>query len=321
MVSAEPLSKFPVLQTERVGQAEAAIARSLADSRIAKVSRSGRFRLKMNAVGLGQTSLVFNHYAAGATVETVPSDEFHYLSLGVGSPTTFVLRGNATLASGEQWAVQRSGDWTTIERPADSGLLVVRAPKDALLRHWEAATGESRPRQLELPDTVSATEGAGGRLRRTVSFVAHELQSAGTDPALRASLDQLLLSALLPLVVGGSAGTAWTGRVGVDKRPARRAEEYLRTQFHEAITIADLVRESGCSRSVLFEAFKQACGCTPMEYLTELRLSRAMARLRSAGPDDTVTEIALACGFTHLGRFSELYRNRFDELPSATLRR
>jgi len=321
MASVEPLSNFPVLDTERVGQAEAAIARSLAASRIARVSRSRRFRLKMNAVGLGQTSLIFNHYAASAKIETVPGDEFHYLCLGVGSPTTFVRRGNATIASSEQWAMQRSGDWTTIERPAGSGLLVVRASKDAVLRLLEEATGEPRPAQLELPDKLSATEGAGARLRRIVNFVAHELQSAGTDPELRATLDQLLLSALLPLVVGGSAGTARTGRVGADKRPARRAEEYLQTHSHEAISVADLVRESGCGRSVLFEAFKQTCGCTPMEYLSEMRLSRARARLRTAGPGETVTRIALACGITHLGRFARLYRNRFGELPSATLRR
>ena len=46
----------------------------------------------------------------------------------------------------------------------------------------------------------------------------------------------------------------------------------------------------------------------------------ARARLGS-GAATAVTEVALACGFEHLGRFSTRYRDRFGESPSETLRR
>ena len=35
--------------------------------------------------------------------------------------------------------------------------------------------------------------------------------------------------------------------------------------------------------------------------------------------EESVTDIALRCGFTHLGRFSVAYRTRFGESPSETL--
>jgi AraC-like DNA-binding protein len=43
-------------------------------------------------------------------------------------------------------------------------------------------------------------------------------------------------------------------------------------------------------------------------------LSDASCAVRS------VTELAMDYGFLHLGRFSEVYRQRFGELPSETFR-
>jgi AraC-like DNA-binding protein len=43
--------------------------------------------------------------------------------------------------------------------------------------------------------------------------------------------------------------------------------------------------------------------------------------LLRAEPDDSVTVIAMACGFTHMSRFALEYRRRFGERPSDTLRR
>jgi AraC-like DNA-binding protein len=50
-------------------------------------------------------------------------------------------------------------------------------------------------------------------------------------------------------------------------------------------------------------------------------LERARERLQSAEPTDTVTTIALECGFAHLGRFPTTYRTAFGELPTETLAR
>jgi AraC-like DNA-binding protein len=40
-----------------------------------------------------------------------------------------------------------------------------------------------------------------------------------------------------------------------------------------------------------------------------------------AQPEESVTEIAMQWGFTHMGRFSIEYRQRFGERPSETLSR
>lgn len=57
-----------------------------------------------------------------------------------------------------------------------------------------------------------------------------------------------------------------------------------------------------------------------MAFLRLVRLQRAQeALLRADSSYTTVTEIALGCGFSHLGEFANLYRRTFGETPKQTL--
>jgi AraC-like DNA-binding protein len=58
-----------------------------------------------------------------------------------------------------------------------------------------------------------------------------------------------------------------------------------------------------------------------MRLLRQARLAQARSELAAPRPGTTVTRVALDCGFTHLGRFSQEYVRRFGERPSETLQR
>jgi transcriptional regulator GlxA family with amidase domain len=89
----------------------------------------------------------------------------------------------------------------------------------------------------------------------------------------------------------------------------------------EAISIIDLLRICGCSRRVLFSAFRSARGYTPMEFLTEQRLQHVREKLLNPHPEASISSIALDCGFIHFGGFSQIYRRRYDERPSDTFKK
>jgi transcriptional regulator GlxA family with amidase domain len=99
-----------------------------------------------------------------------------------------------------------------------------------------------------------------------------------------------------------------------------RAQEYMRANLGESITISDLLRLCNCSRGTLFTAFRKAKGYTPIEFLAEQRLHAARRQLLDPGESTTVSSVALDCGFVHLGRFAATYRERFGERPSETLK-
>lgn len=61
-------------------------------------------------------------------------------------------------------------------------------------------------------------------------------------------------------------------------------------------------------------------GTTPLTFWREAWLARAHADLLAAPPGTTVTEVALRWGFTHVGRFSQLYRARYGLCPRDRLK-
>ncbi|HHI5373152.1 TPA: helix-turn-helix transcriptional regulator, partial [Streptococcus pneumoniae] len=67
----------------------------------------------------------------------------------------------------------------------------------------------------------------------------------------------------------------------------------------------------------LYAGFREHLGVAPMARLKQMRLEAARRYLQAGGM--SVTEVALACGFTHLGQFSADYRHRYGERPSETL--
>ena len=138
---------------------------------------------------------------------------------------------------------------------------------------------------------------------------------------LRAGFDDMLVSALLALPNNYRDELEGLPRASAAPSTVRRAEEFMEGHATKAITVSDVVAECGCGRSALYDAFRRFRGYTPMQFLVESRLKAAREALRSPSPGDTVTSIAYACGFPHLGRFSETYRRRFGERPSETLRR
>ncbi len=100
-----------------------------------------------------------------------------------------------------------------------------------------------------------------------------------------------------------------------------RALTWLRANFSETIELGRLADIAGVRPRTLETHFREFLGTSPLGWLRRTRLMNARHKLLHAGPDSTITDIALSSGFSQLGRFSAQYRNSFGELPSATLRR
>jgi len=85
-------------------------------------------------------------------------------------------------------------------------------------------------------------------------------------------------------------------------------------------TVTTLARACQVTPRTLQRHFRQFLGQSPIEVLREIRLNCVRRDLLLAHDGVNVGELASRYGFTHLGRFSGWYRDRFGETPSATLR-
>jgi AraC-like DNA-binding protein/TolB-like protein len=101
----------------------------------------------------------------------------------------------------------------------------------------------------------------------------------------------------------------------------KRAVAYLRDNMPESITLAALTSACGVSERTLLKQFQTFLGIAPLAYLRRLRLHAARNELTKPGNDNPIADVALSCGFSHLGRFAAEYRRLFGETPSATRQR
>ena len=74
------------------------------------------------------------------------------------------------------------------------------------------------------------------------------------------------------------------------------------------------------SQKTLETAFKKQLNMTPGKCLVVYRPTKVRKELQSSSRDQTISFVALKNGFSHLGRFSKVYREFFGELPSHTAR-
>ena len=317
-----PLSRFPLVSTDSVEEAESILGKSLAPSRIMRVADQERFHFAMNGVAFGSASLIFNDYSSDTNVEVdIPGDSVSLL-IGSGAVSEFQIDGSRVQLTANTGILVTNTDRMRIERPEHSGVLVLRASMSDLLAQFELLTDRHHRGSLRFDRNVPLAGGYGAVLKRQILFLSSELDRddcAIKNPALRRCYDQMQLTAMLSLPHDRQEELFGTSGRKVAPGVVHCAEEFMRAHLSEPITIADLLAVCACSRRALHTAFRSARGYSPMEFLTEQRLQAARRALQDSDEAESVSSIALDCGFGHLGRFSQVYRKRFGERPSEML--
>jgi AraC-like DNA-binding protein len=100
-----------------------------------------------------------------------------------------------------------------------------------------------------------------------------------------------------------------------------RALRWLRAHVDEPIQLETLAAVAGVRPRTLETHFKLYLGTTPLGWVRRTRLALARQQLLRADGSTSVTDVALASGFSQLGRFALQYREQYGELPSHTLQR
>lgn len=138
-----------------------------------------------------------------------------------------------------------------------------------------------------------------------------------------ALLGRLLLSTRNS--IGVSLG-AWDTTFAVkSKNASPLASEYrdlVDQHYSEDVSIGDFAERLSVSIRTLQAATAKEFGLTPRMILLHKRLEASREMLLAPEHAHTpVSEVALACGFNHLGRFASSYRLYFTELPRETRQR
>jgi AraC-like DNA-binding protein len=170
------------------------------------------------------------------------------------------------------------------------------------------------------PELPALWRGLAGRSERRIALsrpTQHQVESAwrramlervhrrpGSLTTGRALAAQLLVTlARLPV---RKPATAPLTRVAAVARE-------METTFYDVWNLDRAATRAGISRRHFSMLFRQVCGRTFWEHLTDLRLTHA-AQLLQQG-DHSVTGVVFSCGFGDVSQFYRLFRQRFGRPP------
>ena len=131
-----------------------------------------------------------------------------------------------------------------------------------------------------------------------------ELQRHGDalPPLLADEFEGLLVSHLVSGLL-----PATSPRGGLPGGAMRRIDDFLRERLSEELRLADLATLTHLSAGHFILAFRQTAGCTPWQYVLDLRLESAAALLLQGMAS---ADVARRVGLNNAARLSRLFRER-----------
>ncbi|HEX6188668.1 MAG TPA: AraC family transcriptional regulator [Pyrinomonadaceae bacterium] len=92
-----------------------------------------------------------------------------------------------------------------------------------------------------------------------------------------------------------------------------QVKEILHAEFHNRVSLAGVAATVGIHPVQLARAFRRSFGCTPGDYVRQLRID--FARRELSDSDKPIVEIALAAGFAHQAHFSRVFKAQTGLTP------
>lgn len=316
-----------VFYTDDPHEAERLLGKAFAPCRLTLGEiGGGHFAAIMNGIRMREVSLLYLDLQVPVTVEIAHSGTYYAVHMPTNGRAIGERAGEPFEANTISAVVVNPGDPLTMRLDQDSPQLIVRFEQDAFERHLTRLLGRMLTHPVGFAATFDLTSERAMRWHGALQMLHTEVLYPGSlvhDGRGIGPLEEFLISSLL-MVQRSSYSDLLTGAApAAGRRTVRQALDFIEAYLSEPITVADIATHVGASVRTIQQGFRDELDSTPMSYLRDRRLERVREDLIDAEPGAgvTVTTVAAHWGFTHLGSFAGLYRKRWGESPSQTLRR
>ncbi len=320
-----PLQRFLVHKTRDIEAVHVSVADILCAHKVT-ISDSGPLSSDalLHHAALPGTALIYLFYSTEVRVD-VSQLGFFLLEFPLsGKATTYC--GNDTVVFGPGGAAvvgpyqQFATDWT-----ADCSKLLIKIESNVLENYLSTLLGRRQIRALSFEMEVDLTADCSASLLDTVKWILQELDRPGsllnTAPLAGRQYQRILMWSLLHSQPNNYSEELAARRTTQIPHYVVQVQRYIREHYAQDISLGQLVEHVNVSERTLLEGFKRFHDVSPMKMLKLTRLDYVHLALKEADPSaSNVTDIALAAGFSQLGKFSAEYKERFGVSPSETLK-
>lgn len=281
-------------------------------------------RLRLRSHRLGEIGVSQLDYGAPVEIEPGALENFYLVQIPV-SGTSRITQGDEQIVSSPNLAsVLSPVEKVSMEWGADNPQTIFYVERAAIDRQLGRLLGRPAGAPVKFALGMRMDDLAVRSWSRTLSYLQDEIVHRSpflAQPSYGAQLEQILVTQLLMAQPHNFARQLREGSA-IGAGTIRKACEVINGHLVEQLTVADIAEAVGVSVRTLQEGFRRELDMSPTGYLRERRLQATHAALTAGSRTEaSVSSLATAHGFLHLGRFSVSYRKRFGESPSQTLNR
>lgn len=124
-----------------------------------------------------------------------------------------------------------------------------------------------------------------------------------------------LFSEMMVFISRVSDGYKGSEHVSSHIKSVHAALAYIEDNLSREFTVKEIADHVGLSPDYLSKNFKSIIGVTPIDYIKNYKIARAMEKLRST--EDSISDIAESVGFIDMSHFSRTFRQVTGVTPSA----
>lgn len=246
------------------------------------------------------------------------------IRLGLAGACEHRLAGETVLLSQDWAVVQSPEDLAKIKTSESFQTLALTIKASAITGELENRLARSAGAGIRFAREMNMRTVLGQRFRPQAIRLSLEPDKNSADRSERSLALQEMERSLVSLLIEGHRRnyTRLLNReTSAGPWQVRAVEEFIHEHADLPLSLGDLAALTGVSARTLQFSFSKHRGVSPMQFLRATRLDRVRGELLRPDNRTSVTDSAARWGFLHFGRFAAEHRQRYQEMPSASLRR
>lgn len=320
-----PLPGYLLHQTSDIESVHASVADILCPHKV-NVSDAGASvgDALLHHAPLPNGAIIYLFYGTEIRVD-VSQLGFFLLELPLSGTSTTVVGDGKVVSTPGQAVVCGPYQQFTTEWTVECSKLLIKLEVNALESYLSTLLGRRQIRALDFAMEVDLSSGASATLLRTIQWILDELDHSGslvnTAPLASLQYQRMLMWTLLHCQPNNYSEELAARGLPQIPHYILQTERFIQEHHSQAISLEQLVEHANVSERTLLEGFKRYRDVSPMKLLKLTRLDYVHLALKEADPaTSNVTDLAMANGFSQMGKFSTEYKERFGESPSETLK-
>jgi AraC family transcriptional regulator len=254
---------------------------------------------------LGWSNVGLEHHRASPAEREESVSPHHLIALF----TNHVSRGERSVARGHFVPYSCSPGDISLSPPGPIGVCRPFTHTTMIICALDPKFVNEVGEELDTPSTTEFRCALNLRersLEGIITLLAAEAESGGSSGKLYTDHLAHALAMRLLWVAGGIRDANPLQYRTWPQRVLRRVLDRMEAELTCNLDLNTLAAESGYSRSHFLRIFRAGMGCSPHEWLTQLRVEKAKKMLREDSA--SLIDIAASCGFCSHSHFSRTFR-------------